>query len=1114
MLPHFRPLKNAMKTNVPLRLRRVARRTAGVYLLAAGLWILLSDRAVALFTSDPRLIERLSIGKGWFFVIVTGALLYVGLRRQLMQGEAEVAARQRATDALRDAEERQRLFIEHAPAALAMFDREMRYLEVSQRWLADYHLGPRKILGESHYEVFPEIPERWKAIHRRGLAGEVVRAEADAFTRADGSVQWLRWEVRPWHRGDGSVGGIVAFSEDITEKVVAERALKESQDRYRLLAENVGDVVWVLDLATMRNVFVSPSVERLRGFSVAEVMAEPVMASLAPESAAMVGETLPARITAFEKGDPAAVTQTHEIQQTRRAGGWVWIETVTTLVRGPSGGLQAVGVSRSIDERKRVEAELRASEGRFRSVVESAPVAIFIQAAGKFAYLNPAAVGLFGAANEVALHGQPVLDRFHPESRPGVGERIRLLNEQQQAVPLLEERIVRCDGAAAEVEVSAVPFRFGEQHGALVFARDITERNRALEQLRLHETVLRETGEIAKVGGWSLDPATGEGYWTDEVARIHDLDPKDKTSMAIGLGFYAGESRARIDAALKAAVERGEPYDLQLELVTPAGRHKWVRTIGHPIRDDGKVVRVRGSFQDVTELYEATAALRESEARFRELAETINEVFWITDPAKARVLYVSPAYERIWGETCASVYARPSAWFDGIHSEDRARVVEAATTRQTTGQYNETYRVVRPDGQVRWIQDRAFPVRDAAGRVLRVLGVAEDITEKKRIETQFLRAQRLEAVGALAGGVAHDLNNILTPVLMAAGVLKNEARDEHERELLSMIEVSARRGADIIRQLLAFSRGVEGERIVLQPRHLLKEMGAIVRETFPREITLVEDIASDLWPIEVDATQLHQVLMNLSVNARDAMPHGGRLTFAARNLELGAGELPVAGECKPGPYVGLIVTDTGEGMTAETIGRIFEPFFSTKGVGKGSGLGLSTVLGIVRSHGGHVAVSSEPGRGSRFSVYLPAKPGIELTPLVAPPAVTVGQAELILVVDDERSIREATRRLLEQHGYRVLTAANGEEALNLVLEHRAGVRLVLTDVMMPVMGGVGLARALQGLAPGIPVVATSGLDEEDKRQELAGVGVQEVLAKPCAAGALLAAIRRQLEVRH
>ena len=970
-----------MKAPVPLKLRRVARRTAVGYLLAAGLWILLSDRAVALLTSDPRLIERLSIGKGWLFVIVTGALLYVGLRKQLMHGEAEMAARLRATDALHEIEERQRLFIEHAPAALAMFDCEMRYLAVSRRWLADYRLLGRNIIGLSHYEVFPELGESQKRAHRRGLAGEVVEAKVEPFTHDDGTTRWLRTEVRPWQDARGAVGGIVIVSEDVTEAIVA-------------------------------------------------------------------------------------------------------------------------------------EARLRESEARFRSVVEGAPLAIFLQVDGRFSYLNAAALALFGAKTASELVGQPVLDRFHPAYHPAVLQRIKQLNQERRAVPATEEHLVRCDGTVVDAEVTGVPFRVDDKAGALVFAHDITAQKLAHEQLRLQETVLRETSEIAKVGGWSFDPATGEGIWTDEVARIHGLDPADKTSLSRGVSFYSGESRRQIEAALKAAVEQRQSYDLVLELVTAAGVRKWVRTIGHPIVAGDKVVRVRGAFQDVTELYEATAALRESDARFRELAETINEVFWINDPETGRQLYVSPAYERIWGASCASLYASPGAWMRSIQAEeDRPRVATAFARLPATGEYNESYRIVRPDGEIRWIHDRGFPVRDEAGRVVRLVGVAEDITEKKRIETQFLRAQRMEAIGALAGGVAHDLNNILTPMLMATSLLKDETVEPHEQELLSMIEQSARRGADIVRQLLTFSRGVEGQRIVLQPRHLLKEMAAIIRETFPREIALHEDFAADLWPVEADSTQLHQVLMNLCVNARDAMPRGGRLSLEARNLQLGPGDHQIAVECKPGPYVVILVADTGEGMTAATITRIFEPFFTTKGVGKGTGLGLSTVLGIVRSHGGHVSVYSEPGRGSQFRVYLPAQPGSVIPTTETPAAIDRGNGELILVVDDEPSIREATRRLLELRGYRALTAQNGEEALKLVIQHRDDLRLVLTDVMMPVMGGIALARSLQTLDAGIPVVATSGMDEDDKRQELAGVGVQEVLAKPCASGDLMAAIRRQLAGR-
>ncbi len=1103
-----------MKFDYPLRVRQVARRTAAAYLVVAALWILLSDRAVGLLTSDPALIERLSMIKGWFFVAVTAVLLYLALRKQLARVESEAGARQQAARALAEAEERQRLFIEHAPASLAMFDREMRYLAVSRRWIASFRLDGRDLIGRLHYEVFPDLPGHIREAHRRGLAGEVVAVKADPYRRDDGSVQWLQWEVRPWRNAQGDVGGIVIFTEDITERIGAEGALRESEERYRLLAEHVGDVVWVMNVATMRFEYVSPSIMGLRGFTVAEVMAEPITSGMAPESVAMIEATFPARLAAFQAGDPAAVTQTHEIRQSRRDGSWVWVETVTTLVRSARGGLQVVGVSRSIDERKRVEAELRGSEERFRTAVESAPVAIFVQLEGRFAYLNAAAVRLFAAGRPENLLGQPVLDRFHPADQPRVLERIRLLNEERQAVPLAEEHLVRCDGTVAEAEVAAVPYRLNETDGALVFVHDVTEQKHAREQWRLHETVLRETGEIAKVGGWSFDTATGEGFWTDEVARIHDLEPGDKTSLARGLSFFQGEDRARLEAALQAARERGEPYDLQVELVTESGRRKWVRTIGHPVVENGKVVRVRGSFQDITEIRAAMVALQASEARFRELAETINEVFWITDPTKGRVLYVSPAFERTWGMPCAAVLAEPRRWIDSVVPEDRDRIWNAALSKQVVGEYNETYRIARPDGSIRWIHDQAYPVRDAAGAVVRVVGVAADVTETKQIEAQFLRAQRMEAIGALAGGVAHDLNNILTPVLMAAGLLKAESLAARDKDLVTMIEQSARRGAEVIRQLLTFSRGAEGERIVLQPRHLIREMAAIARETFPRGIQVHSDVVADLWLIEGNSTQLHQVLMNLCVNARDAMPAGGSLTIAARNLTIEAGGPAVPESLKPGPHVEIAVIDTGVGMTPEVMARVFEPFFTTKELGKGSGLGLATTVGIVRSHGGQVSVASELGRGSVFRVLLPARPDSrELAEGVRAEPVR-GFGELVLVVDDETSVRDASRRVLEGGGYRVLTARNGEEALSCALEHGGALRLVLTDVMMPVMDGVALARALRTLDPSIAVVASSGLDQEEKRQELEAAGVCAVLAKPCARAELLTAVRRALDARR
>jgi two-component system, cell cycle sensor histidine kinase and response regulator CckA len=504
------------------------------------------------------------------------------------------------------------------------------------------------------------------------------------------------------------------------------------------------------------------------------------------------------------------------------------------------------------------------------------------------------------------------------------------------------------------------------------------------------------------------------------------------------------------------------------------------------------------------------AALHESDARFHQVVENIHEALWILEVETKRVVYVSPRFADIWGCSETVLLGSPNAWLDSVHPEDRDRI-RGLTAKGTMGGKGETYRIVRPDKAVRWIRHRTFAARDGAGRVRRIIAVAEDTTEQRKLEEQFLRSQRMEAIGTLASGVAHDLNNILAPVLMTAELLTARAQGGRDRELLSMMAQGAQRAAQTVKQLLLFSRGMEGQRGLVQVRHLLKEMGGIMRETFPREITIVENPEPDIWPVVADATQLHQVLMNLCVNARDAMPNGGTLTVGARNLHLGPDEVHIHPDALPARYLVIAVTDTGHGIPPDILNRIFDPFFTTKELGKGSGLGLSTVVGIMRSHGGFMTVYSEPGHGSVFRAYLPAAGEAALSALLQPGTPSpLGRGELVLVVDDELAIREATREILELNQYRVLTAADGREAMNVFLKERENVRLVLTDVMMPVMSGIALVRALRGLEPGVKVIAASGLDHDGKRNELAALGVSEVLMKPYAPTQLLAAMRRQL----
>ena len=418
----------------------------------------------------------------------------------------------------------------------------------------------------------------------------------------------------------------------------------------------------------------------------------------------------------------------------------------------------------------------------------------------------------------------------------------------------------------------------------------------------------------------------------------------------------------------------------------------------------------------------------------------------------------------------------------------------------------------RKDGALRTEEMTITSVRDENGKTSHFIAIKQDITDHKTMEAHFLQSQRMEAVGALASGVAHDLNNILSPIMMVTGILKETISDPAERELLDMSLLSARRGADIVKQLLTFSRGQEGERAILQPRHLIGEIVKMMRETFPRDIDLKQQISAGLWPLVADPTQLHQVLLNLCVNARDAMPDGGLLRVGAFNVTLTEGDPKLPPSVQPGPFVAIEVSDNGHGIPPEIRRRVFDPFFTTKPIGKGTGLGLLTVLGIVRSHGGFVDVDSTPNVGSTFQAYFPAMPESTATTAL-PPVKTpapLARGQTILVVDDERSVRDLVRAGLEQAHFRVLTATHGEDALAQYLKQRTAISLVVTDVMMPVMNGLVLIRALRAIDPTLKIIATSGLSELPQRLELAALGVPDVLVKPYEHASLLEAVNRRL----
>ena len=403
------------------------------------------------------------------------------------------------------------------------------------------------------------------------------------------------------------------------------------------------------------------------------------------------------------------------------------------------------------------------------------------------------------------------------------------------------------------------------------------------------------------------------------------------------------------------------------------------------------------------------------------------------------------------------------------------------------------------------------PMLGADGKYYGRVWYFRDITDKKKMEAQLLRTQRLESVGRLASGIAHDLNNILAPMLMAPPLLREAIQDPELRNLLDLIETSAQRGSDIIKQLLTFGRGIAGERVPVQLRALVMDMTGIIRETFPKNIITRRETPREIWPVTGDATQLHQVLMNLCVNARDAMPKGGTLTIKLENHELDESFARMTPGARPGRYVCLSVTDTGEGIAPEHLDKIYDPFFTTKEPDQGTGLGLATVLGIVQSHGGFIQVHSQPGRGTQFKAFLPASETAEGQPASqAGQPIPQGHGELVLMVDDEESMRQVMRQLLECNGYRMIEAVNGTTGIVQYVAHQKEVQAVVTDLIMPVMDGPAFIRVLRRMNPQVRVIVMTG--HQTKSGLLADLGVPDEarLAKPFSGAMLLQTLQRVL----
>lgn len=745
--------------------------------------------------------------------------------------------------------------------------------------------------------------------------------------------------------------------------------------------------------------------------------------------------------------------------------------------------------------------ELCASKNKLRAIFDSTPECVKLLGGDATLYdMNAAGLRMIEAESLATVVGLSVLALIDPEDREAAAAMFAAAAGGGKRT--LQYRLIALKGTRRWLETRAVPFwdEIEQRDCVLAISLDITERKQADEHLRLLETCIARLNDIVIITEAEPQGEPGPRILFVNDAFTHHTGYTREEALGKSPRFLQGPKTSSSELArIGTALKKWKPVRAEVINYKKNGEEFWLEL------DIVPIANAKGWFTHWVAVERDITARKRTEDRFRQLVDSNAQgvLFW---KRSGEITGANDTFLSLVGYTRQDLEAGLMNWIAMTPPEYASldqHCLQETADKGVCQPYEKEY--LRKDGTriAVLISASAFEDDPEEGVCFTV-----DLTERKKLELQFLRAQRMESIGTLAGGIAHDLNNVLSPIIMSLDLLQMKFPDPASQELLSLVSASAQRGADMVKQVLSFAHGVEGRRMEVQIKHLVRDIEKIANDTFLKNIQIRTHIPQDLWTVLGDPTQLHQVLMNLCVNARDAMPNGGILTLSAKNVTLDAHYAGMNHDAKPGPYVFLEVEDTGTGIPPEMIGKIFDPFFTTKEIGKGTGLGLSTTQAIIKSHGGFIRAYSEPGHGTKFHINLPA---LTECALAAAPQQRVemplGNGELILIVDDEASVRLITRQTLEAYGYRTLLACDGSEAIAIYVAHLTDIAVVLTDMTMPIMDGAATIQVLRKLNPHVRIIAASGLSTN---RHLDSLGVRHFLARPYTAETLLHTLKQIL----